>query len=166
MVGNDILKRLTLNFDTSKALQAPQMNITRRAKLLIIYNHNTILSGNVADTFPLFLTLKKTNCQNGNRAIQTSTIINQILVQDLPPSFPCVLKVGHAHGGLGKVKVEGETSWKDLARFFRTDQRVLLHNCVPLPAWSPCLDNTAPWRSTSTRSTTCTSSSWATATVP
>jgi len=34
---------------------------------------------------------------------------------DLPPSFPCVLKVGHAHGGLGKVKVEGETSWKDLA---------------------------------------------------
>ena len=40
MVGNDILKRLTLNFDTSKALKAPQMNITRRAKLPIIYNHN------------------------------------------------------------------------------------------------------------------------------
>ena len=117
-----------------------------------------------------FLTLKKTkcisNCEIGNRAIQTWTIMNQILVQDLPPSFPCVLKVGHAHGGLGKVKVEGETSWKDLARFFRTDQRVLLHNCVPLPAWLPCPDNTAPWRSTSTRSTTCTSSSWATATVP
>jgi len=34
---------------------------------------------------------------------------------DEPPAFPCVLKVGHAHGGLGKVKVEGETSWKDLA---------------------------------------------------
>jgi len=32
-----------------------------------------------------------------------------------PPAFPCVLKVGHAHGGLGKVKVEGETSWRDLA---------------------------------------------------
>ena len=39
------------------------------------------------------------------------------LMQDEPPAFPCVLKVGHAHGGLGKVKVEGETSWKDLARF-------------------------------------------------
>ena len=26
-----------------------------------------------------------------------------------------MLKVGHAHGGLGKVKVEGETSWRDLA---------------------------------------------------
>ena len=38
------------------------------------------------------------------------------LMQDEPPAFPCVLKVGHAHGGLGKVKVEGETSWKDLAR--------------------------------------------------
>ena len=123
MVGNDILKRLTLNFDTSKALQAPQMNITRRAKLPIIYSHNTILSSNIADTFPLFWTLKKTkcisNCEIGNRVTQTSTILNQILVQDLPPSFPCVLKVGHAHGGLGKVKVEGETSWKDLARFFR-----------------------------------------------
>ena len=59
MVGNDILKRLTLNFDTSKALQGPQMNITRRAKLPIIYNHNTILSGNVADTFPSFLNAKK-----------------------------------------------------------------------------------------------------------
>ena len=41
-------------------------------------------------------------------------------MQDEPPAFPCVLKVGHAHGGLGKVKVEGETSWKDLARFFIT----------------------------------------------
>ena len=41
-------------------------------------------------------------------------------MQDEPPAFPCVLKVGHAHGGLGKVKVEGETSWKDLARFFLT----------------------------------------------
>ena len=59
MVGNDILKRLTLNFDTSKALQAPEMNITRRAKLPIIYNYNTILSGNVADTFPSFLNAKK-----------------------------------------------------------------------------------------------------------
>ena len=37
MVGNDVLKRLTLNFDTSKALQAPQKNITRGAKLPIIY---------------------------------------------------------------------------------------------------------------------------------
>lgn len=31
------------------------------------------------------------------------------------PMLPCVLKVGHAHGGLGKVKVESETNYKDLA---------------------------------------------------
>jgi len=31
------------------------------------------------------------------------------------PPFPCVVKVGHAHGGLGKVKVESETNYKDLA---------------------------------------------------
>ena len=28
------------------------------------------------------------------------------------PSLPCVVKVGHAHGGLGKVKVESETNYK------------------------------------------------------
>ena len=26
--------------------------------------------------------------------------------------FPCVFKVGHAHGGLGKVKVENETTYQ------------------------------------------------------
>jgi len=29
--------------------------------------------------------------------------------------FPCIFKVGHAHGGLGKVKVESETAYQDLA---------------------------------------------------
>ena len=29
--------------------------------------------------------------------------------------FPCVFKVGHAHGGLGKVKVESETAYHDVA---------------------------------------------------
>ena len=29
--------------------------------------------------------------------------------------YPCVFKVGHAHGGLGKVKVETETAYQDVA---------------------------------------------------
>ena len=28
--------------------------------------------------------------------------------------YPCVFKVGHAHGGLGKVKVENETAYQDV----------------------------------------------------
>ena len=51
-------------------------------------------------------------------------------MQDEPPAFPCVLKVGHAHGGLGKVKVEGETSWKDLARFYHCFKTQSLQNQI------------------------------------
>ena len=29
--------------------------------------------------------------------------------------FPCVFKIGHAHGGLGKVRVETPGSFQDLA---------------------------------------------------
>ena len=128
MVGNDILKRLTLNFDTSKALKAPQMNITRRAKLPIIYNHNPWTGPSTF--FPLRF-----------------------------ESWPRTWRSRQGQGG-------GRDLLERSCQVLQTDQRVLLHNCVPLPAWSPCLDNTAPWRSTSTLSTTCTSSSWATATVP
>jgi len=37
--------------------------------------------------------------------------------RDMEPEcqFPCIFKVGHAHGGLGKVKVETETAFHDLA---------------------------------------------------
>lgn len=30
-------------------------------------------------------------------------------------SFPCVVKVGHAHGGLGKIKVENEARYQDMS---------------------------------------------------
>ena len=170
MVGNDISKRLTLNFDTSKALQAPQMNITRRAKLSIIYNHNTILSGNIADTFPLFLNAKKDQMyfQLRNREQGDPNMDNHEPNPCTGPStffplrfesWPRTWRSRQGQGG-------GRDVLERSCQVLQTDQRVLLHNCVPLPAWSPCLDNTAPWRSTSTRSTTCTSSSWATATVP
>ena len=166
MVGNVILKRLALKFDTSKGFQAPEMNITRRAKLLIIYNHNTILSGNVADTFPSFLNAKKD--QLPKREQGDPNIDNHKPNPCTGPStffplrfesWPRTWRSRQGQGG-------GRDVLERSCQVLQTDQRVLLHNCVPLPAWLPCPDNTAPWRSTSTRSTTCTSSSWATATVP
>lgn len=31
-----------------------------------------------------------------------------------PPKFPCVIKVGHAHGGQGKIKVESMREYQDV----------------------------------------------------
>ena len=36
---------------------------------------------------------------------------NILLTQEPECQFPCIFKVGHAHGGLGKVKVETETAF-------------------------------------------------------
>ena len=39
-------------------------------------------------------------------------MINQCVQAPRAGSYPCVLKVGHAHGGLGKVKVETESAYQ------------------------------------------------------
>jgi len=31
-----------------------------------------------------------------------------------PPRFPCVVKIGHAHGGLGKIRIESPTDYEDI----------------------------------------------------
>ena len=42
----------------------------------------------------------------------TKLVIGRFLFQSPECQFPCILKVGHAHGGLGKVKVEDETAYQ------------------------------------------------------
>ena len=37
---------------------------------------------------------------------------NFVQYQEPVCQFPCIFKVGHAHGGLGKVKVETETAFQ------------------------------------------------------
>lgn len=31
------------------------------------------------------------------------------------PRYPCVFKIGHAHGGLGKIRVESNADFQDMA---------------------------------------------------
>jgi hypothetical protein len=33
----------------------------------------------------------------------------------ISPDSPCVVKVGHAHAGMGKIRIEDSTSWRDIS---------------------------------------------------
>lgn len=47
------------------------------------------------------------------RIFSKITILRKMQVHS--GGFPCVFKIGHAHGGLGKVRVETPGSFQDLA---------------------------------------------------
>ena len=52
----------------------------------------------------------------GGLSLNLLTFPSQVsAAQDPTCGYPCVFKVGHAHGGLGKVKVETKTAYDDVA---------------------------------------------------
>ena len=48
---------------------------------------------------------------NAIKKIEKDSIKLHLLRQSCSPKFPCVFKVGHAHGGQGKVKVDNEARY-------------------------------------------------------
>ena len=73
------------------------------------------------------------------------TFKSKFTSQDHKGSYPCVFKIGHAHGGLGKVRVETAGGFQVS---FPMNSNPQLCDCVARtsPPWWLCLTSTAPLR--------------------